>query len=151
MITKNDVINAINERLLVQWPDRTVYVDVCPVDFERPSFWLFTERDNITDANRFWVRRDLRIRLTLHDELDEHYDASWYRLSNEVDKAVALLIPPLKVCGRHLKLNLNTQPRDPDKCVIQINASWLDNRPGLDTETAVPADSYALNIRASIN
>ena len=35
-----DLVNAINTRLVEKWPDRTVYIDVCPVDFARPSFWL---------------------------------------------------------------------------------------------------------------
>ena len=40
-----EILNAINDRLLERWPDRTVYVDVCPVDFDRPSFWLAVETD----------------------------------------------------------------------------------------------------------
>lgn len=39
-----EILNAINDRLLERWPDRTVYVDVCPVDFDRPSFWLTVEK-----------------------------------------------------------------------------------------------------------
>lgn len=39
-----EILNAINDRLLERWPDRTVYVDVCPVDFDRPSFWLAVEK-----------------------------------------------------------------------------------------------------------
>ena len=52
-----EILNAINDRLLERWPDRTVYVDVCPVDFDRPSFWLAVEKNGQTDANRLFVRR----------------------------------------------------------------------------------------------
>ena len=55
-----EILNAINDRLLERWPDRTVYVDVCPVDFDRPSFWLTVEKNGQTDANRLFVRRELR-------------------------------------------------------------------------------------------
>lgn len=75
-MTKTDVIDAINLVLVGKWKDRTVYVDVCPVDFDRPSFWLTVERDEVTDANRYLIRHNLRLRLTLFDELDEHYEAS---------------------------------------------------------------------------
>ena len=49
-MTKTDIIDAINLVLIGKWKDRTVYVDVCPVDFDRPSFWLTVERDEVTDA-----------------------------------------------------------------------------------------------------
>lgn len=98
-MTKTDILDAINRLLVEQWPTRTVYVDVCPVDFERPSFWLAVEKDDQTDANRVLIRHDLQLRLTLYDQLDEHYEASWYRLSQETDTA-ALPAQPCADCGR---------------------------------------------------
>ena len=149
-MTKTDILNAINLRLLEKWPDRTVYVDVCPVDFDRPSFWLAVEKHDISDANRFLVRNDLQLCLTLYDELDEHYEASWYRLSKETDEAVELLGRVLQVGKRHVKLTLNTLPRDPDRAYVRMRASWMDDRPGMagDTETTPAADSYSLRIRS---
>lgn len=148
---KTDIIDAINRRLLTKWPDRTVYVDVCPVDFARPSFWLAVERDAFQDANRFMIRRELQMRLTLYDEKDEHYESSWYRLSKETDAVMKLLLPPLKVEGRHLMLTLKSLPRDPDRAYVQINAAWMEPRAEEKTgETAPVADSYSLRIQAKI-
>lgn len=151
-MTKTDILDAINLRLLEKWPDRTVYVDVCPVDFQRPSFWLAVEKHDISDANCFLIRNDLQLRLTLYDELDEHYEASWYRLAKETDDAVELLGQVLQVGKRHIKLTLKTLPRDPDRAYIQMSVSWMDNRPGIAEtgETAPVADSYSLRIRGEI-
>lgn len=150
-MTKTDIIDAINLVLIGKWKDRTVYVDVCPVDFDRPSFWLTVERDEVTDANRYLIRHNLRLRLTLFDELDEHYEASWHRLSQETDEVVDLLSRVLKVGDRHLKLTLNVLPRDPDRAYVQISTSWMDKRPGIDTGASAPvADSYELRIRGTI-
>lgn len=149
-MTKTDILDAINRLLVEQWPTRTVYVDVCPVDFERPSFWLAVEKDDQTDANRVLIRHDLQLRLTLYDQLDEHYEASWYRLSQETDTAQSLLSRVLTVGERHLKLQLKTLPRDPDRAYIQINTSWLDNRPGQSTGTEAPiAEKYSIRVTAS--
>lgn len=146
-----DILDAINTRLVKKWPDRTVYVDVCPVDFARPSFWLAVEKNDWTDANRFLIRHDLQLRLTIYDELDEHYEASWYRLAQETDEAMELLTPVLQVGERHLKLTLKSLPRDPDRAYVQINAAWMDKRPdAAGGDTAPVADSYSLNIRADI-
>ena len=150
-MTKTDIVDAINLVLVCKWKERTVYVDVCPVDFNRPSFWLATERDEVTDANRYLIRHNLRLRLTLFDELDEHYEASWHRLSKETDEVVELLSRVLTVGDRHLKLTLTVLPRDPDRAYVQISASWMDARPGMDTGASAPiADSYSLRVRGTI-
>ena len=121
-MTKTDILDAINRLLVEQWPTRTVYVDVCPVDFERPSFWLAVEKDDQTDANRVLIRHDLQLRLTR----------------------------VLTVGERHLKLQLKTLPRDPDRAYIQINTSWLDNRPEQGTGTEAPiAEKYSIRVTAS--
>lgn len=146
-----DILDAINARLVEKWPDWTVYVDVCPVDFARPSFWLAVEKNDWTDANRFLIRHDLQLRLTIYDELDEHYEASWYRLAREADEVMELLTPVLQVGGRHLKLTLKSLPRDPDRAYVQINTSWMDKWPdATGGDTAPVADSYSLAIRADI-
>lgn len=150
-MTKTEILDAINLLLVGRWPKRTVYVDVCPVDFERPSFWLAVEKHDLTDANRFLIKHDLQLRLTLFDELDDHYEASWYRLSQETDIVTDLLCRVLEVGERHLKLQLKVLPRDPDRAYVQINTSWMDNRPGMDTGASVPsAEDYSLRVRHSI-
>ena len=120
-----EILNAINDRLLERWPDRTVYVDVCPVDFDRPSFWLAVEKNGQTDANRLFVRRELQIRLTL-------------------------LTPPLTVGDRHLKLDLKALPRDPDRAYLQISAAWMDDRPGADQADVPAADTYTVSVRTNV-
>ena len=110
------------------------------------------EKYDLTDGNRFLIRHDLQIRLTLYDELDEHYDASWYRLSQETDAVTELLIRGWMVGHRHLKPLLKVLPRDPDRAYVQINLSWMDNRPGLDTGASTPAaDAYSVTVRGDIN
>lgn len=142
-----EILNAINARLLEKWPDRTVYVDVCPIDFDRPSFWLAVEKSTQTDANRWLIRRELQIRLTMYDQLDDHYEASWYRLTEEADDALSLLTPPLAIGTRRLKLDLKALPRDPDRAYLQINAAWMDDRLEAEKVSAPAADAYTVSIR----
>ena len=47
---------------------------------------------------------------------------------------------------------LKVLPRDPDRAYVQINLSWMDNRPGLDTGASTPAaDAYSVTVRGDIN
>lgn len=138
-----DIVDAINTRLVEKWPNRTVYIDVCPVDFARPSFWLTVEKYEQSDANRFFVKREAQLKLTIFDEKDEYYEASWRRLFQDAEDAMALLTPPLKAAGRTVPLQIKALPRDPDAAYLQLTTSWLDNRPAADTGTEPPTAKTA--------
>lgn len=141
-----DILDAVNARLLEKWPKRTVYVDVCPIDFERPSFWLAVEQFQQTNANRFMVRRDVRLKLTLYDEKDEHYESSWLRLDQEAQVAAALLTPPLYAAGRAITFTIKALPRDPDAAFLQLTASWLDQRASTAKPEPPVAEHYQVHV-----
>ena len=142
-----DILDAVNARLVSRWPERTVYVDVCPMDFDRPSFWLTVEQWEQSDANARMVRRDVALKVTLYDAKDEHYDASWSRLAQEAQEVTELLTPPLRLGGRALTFQIKAQPREPDAAFLILSTSFLDARPGLAAKPQAPvAESYQLNI-----
>ena len=147
MTTTTDILDAVNLRLLEKWPSRTVYVEACPVDFDRPSSWLQVQSHDQTEAGRFLLRHTMVIILTLFDELDEHYEANWQRLSREADEAMCLLSPSLEVGARHIRLGLKRLPREPDRVQLQLTATWMDTMPGSDSSDAPVADGYELNAR----
>lgn len=145
-MTALDILDAVNRRLVERWPDRTVYVDVCPADFERPSFWLAAEELRQTDVGRFLLRRELLARLTLFDRADDHYDASWRRLAEESEAAMQLLTPPLAVGERRLTLRLKALPREADRAVLRMEAEWLEPREEQPAESAPAADRYFVRV-----
>lgn len=147
MTTTTDILDAVNLRLLERWPQRTVYAEVCPVDFDRPSFWLRVQSHDQVDAGRFVLRHTAVILLTLFDELDEYYEANWQRLSRDTDEVMWLLTPPLKVGDRYIKLTMKRLPRDPDRAQVQLTAVWMDTMPGSGGNDAPVADSYELSTR----
>lgn len=147
MIMTTDILDAVNLRLLEKWPERTVYAEACPVDFDRPSFWLQVQSHDQVDAGRFLLRHTAVILLTLFDELDDHYEANWQRLSRETDEAMCLLSSPLEVGTRHIKLGLKRLPRDPDRAQLQMTAVWMDEMPGTDGNDVPVADSVELDAR----
>ena len=148
-VTVTDIMDAINRRLIEKWPDRTVYVDVCPADFVRPSFWLRVEQDKVTDANRQCIMHDAALILVLHDQLDDHYDASWYRLSGEAAQVMDLLGRVLSVGQRKIRLLLTTLPRQADTISIRAQCQWMDMRPGADEGQNVPAATdYTVRVEA---
>ncbi len=140
-----DIVDAINARLTEKWPARTVYLDVCPVDFDRPSFWLQVTKDDRSDANRYTDRRAVQIALTAYDEKDEHYESSWQRLSGVVDECLTLLGGVLKVGDRRFKPTLKSLPREPDRVSILLDFSFMAPRAG-DGGTEEKADTLVTSL-----
>ena len=138
-----DILNAIQSKLTAKWPDRTIYVDACPADVDRPSICLLVEKNDWGDAHRFLIRRELQIRLILYDAPDEQNEGPWYRLTSDFEQVMELLLPALQVGNRHLQLTLKALPRDSDRAYVQINASWLDPRPTLEPGDEPPAATTA--------
>ena len=147
LTTTTDILDAINLRLLELWPERTVYVEACPVDFDRPSTWLQVQSHDQVDAGRFLLRHTAVILLTLFDEQDDHYEANWQRLSRETDEVMVLLSPPLEVGARRIRLGAKRLPRDPDHAQVQLTATWMDTMPGTGGSDTPAADSVAVDAR----
>ena len=143
MMELQDILDAINKKLVEKWPKRTVYIDVCPVDFARPSFWLTVEQYTQTDANRYLVKREARLKLTIYDEKDEHYESSWQRLFKDAADATVLLTPPLKAAGRPGSQQVKAPPRDPDRGAPAVATAGPADRPAADTGSEPPTAKTA--------
>ena len=150
MTNKTDVLEAINAVLVARWPRRTVYVNVCPTDFDRPSFWLRCLSDRIGDASRAAIRHELKLELVLYDEQDDHYEVNWERLDRDTDTAAMLLQAPLKVGSRRLLLTTETLPRDIDAAMIRITTSWTDPRYAAAGGPVPEAEDASLSYRITI-
>ena len=147
-MNSTDILDALNARLLERWSERTDYVDVCPADFDRPSFWLSVTRDDRTRETRRLDRCRVQIQLVLFDEADEHYDISRYRLSGEVSECVKLLGGVLHVGKRRLLPSLQSMPREPDRAAVLLSFEFMES-----TQEEAPeipaADSYQISVQVN--
>lgn len=139
----SDILNAIHARLAEKWPNRTIYLDTCPAEVQRPSICLLVEKHDWSDANRSSIRQDLQLRLILYDAPDELNEGPWYRLTADFEQAIKLLLPVSQVGSRHLQLTCKALPRESDRAYAQINASWLDPRPTPEASPETPAATTA--------
>ncbi len=147
-MNSTEILDAVNARLLEKWPERTVYINVCPADYERPSIWLEVTRDDRTPVTQRIMKRNVQIRLTLHDEADEHYDINWQRLNNDVSACLKLLMPVLRVGARRLLPQLQSMPRDVDRAAILLNFEFMESNE--ETAPEIPAaDSYQISVQVN--
>lgn len=75
MVTAMDVLNAINLLLVKRYPDRTVYVQRCPKNFARPSFFLELIRQDAESANKGLLAETMYFLLTCFASKDEYYNS----------------------------------------------------------------------------
>lgn len=148
-MNSTEILDAVNARLLEKWSERTVYINVCPEDYERPSFWLEVTRDDRTPVTQRMTKRNVQIRLTLHDEADEHYDISWARLNNDVSACLKLMMQVLHVGARRLLPQLlQSMPRDVDRAAILLNFEFMESNE--ETAPEIPtADSYQISVQVN--
>lgn len=140
-----DIMNAVTALLNSKWPDRTVYWDLCPVDFARPSFWLQVTREERSDASQYALRCTVQLTLTLFDTVNEHYEASWQRLSGDADECLTLLGGVLRVGQRRFKPTLRCLPREVDRMSILIDLSFMTPR-AADGQTEETAETLCASL-----
>ena len=125
------------------WPDRMLYRDFCPTDFQRPSGFLYVTRAGWTDANLGLVRWEYEAELALYAATD-----SWTVESTEALRAAQLAVltrfsgPGIQVGDRSVILLAEAEAPGPGVAYVRFTASWLDSRPGyVDQDTAPEEES----------
>lgn len=145
-MTGMNILDAVNGRLLERWPKRSVYINVCPIDYERPSFWLEITRDEREIVTRRLCKRSVQLRLTLHDEADDHYDIHWQRLNDEISECLDLFKGVLAVGTRRITAKLKSMPREADRAVILLDFEFMES--AQEPQQDIPAaDAYQITVQ----
>ena len=90
MVTLNAIIKSINDLLVVKFPDDTVYVNLLPKDFKRPSSLIRIDDATRTDANRTTVHWIVDVSVTGFVEINGHYQSEVERLLERQDGIMEL-------------------------------------------------------------
>lgn len=143
-----DIALAVNRRLVKTWPEWPVYMDVCPEQFQRPSFWLHDLKASQVAETPFLVRRTMTGMLTAFDKADDHYEVSAERLMLLQAKVMDELTPPLPVGDRYVTLSLELAPREPGDGLLSFSAEWLDDNIAAPGEDAPAMERFAFDFHA---
>lgn len=154
-MTSSDLKEAIAGMIAGLWPDRMLYRDFCPADFQRPSGFLYVTSTGFTDANLGLVQWDFEAELALYAATDAYTVESTEALRADQDAVLALFGgPSIPVGDRHVTVLAAAEAPGPGVAYVSFTASWIDARPGYhdpedpaDPETAkVPKmEHYEIN------
>lgn len=139
-MTYLDVMEAICSRIAELWPKRMLYRDFCPVDFQRPSSFLYVQETGYTDVTAGLVRWKFQAELTLYAETDVYSVESTEALRADQANLLSLFGgPAFEVGDRHIMLAVTAEAPGPGEAYVMFSASWVDERPGCqDPEAATP-------------
>lgn len=142
-MTYQDLTEAIASKIAALWPKRMLYRDFCPVDFKRPSSFLYVVDASYTDANRYLVNWTYEAELTLHASTDDYSVESTEALRmDQLAVLNAFADPDLRIGDRSILVNVAAAAPGPGEAYVTFTAAWTDTRPGfVDKDTAPEMES----------
>lgn len=140
-MTHVDVIEAIAQKIVALWPDRTLYRDFCPVNFDRPSGFLYMQEAGFADVNAGLVQWKMQAELMLFASTKDYSEESTEQL--RADQAAVLSQfggPGLPVGDRNVIVYAMADAPGPVEAYVTFTASWYDTRPGYVDAEAEPGE-----------
>lgn len=131
MLTVQQIMQGINIILVQLYPDRTVYVDVLPEKFKRPSFFLRPAGRKITSRTAAVVEVEQMVTVQCIDEVGDRYETETARLYGVTDTLTAAFLQRgALACGdRHLTADRVDVSRALDVADVTITVTYEDDRP----------------------
>ncbi len=136
MVKVKDIMTAINQLIIKPYPDDPVYVQTCPKDFARPSFWLEYVRLSQVDANRSTVEKTVYFSITCFAPVDKRFRSDPDELSALQDSILDLFAEGyISVGDRSIKVQSSTGGMDIDRAYIDLQFNFYDNRTDEEDQT----------------
>ncbi len=131
MLRIKEIMDGINAVLVRLYPDRTVYTDVIPEQFDRPSFFLRPEGRKITSDTAALVTVEQMVTVQCIDTVGERYETETERLYAVTETLTdAFLQRGALVCGdRKLTAARIDVNRELDVADVTITVVYEDVRP----------------------
>lgn len=150
-MTAMDLVEAVALRLAAHWPERMIYRDFCPIDFARPSCFLWLAKWETKDLNAVLVEHSAELRLELFCSTDRYAISSTQALREEQADVLALFAEaklPVSEWDtnivRHVSVSLQADGQAAGSAFLVFRAVWTDVRAEHKTVAHEPMQHYAL-------
>ena len=93
MITLNDIVSAVKSKILGKYPGETVYTNVVPSRFERPSFLVEGLGLTLAAGSTGAVELTVRLHVVCFENVDEYHNSQTESLSIRQMAVMGLFAP----------------------------------------------------------
>jgi len=129
MITEKDILTGINSLLVAAYPQSTVYLNLCPDSFVRPSFLLEHAKTTCQDINKNTVALTVNCNISCFLELNEDYAAAAEALMARQEGVISLFSSGyMEINTRSLKVKANAGSLDPGVAYVELQLEYYDDR-----------------------
>jgi hypothetical protein len=131
------ILDAINKLLVKAYLDYTVYIDLCPKNFERPSFLIEMITAERNPVNRKTIHETDFFTITVFDVKDDYGNSSTTGLLN-LQQGVLDIFKPGYICvdGRAVKVKASSGGRNFGEAYIDIQVEYFEDCS--DTADTIP-------------
>lgn len=140
MTTTNQIRDTVGQLLKGKYPDRTQYVNRCPKDFARPSFWIEVAKDKQDDVNWSTIRHQVHFLLTCFVFMDSFNNGDDLELTDLQDAVIGLFSAGyIRVGDRAIKVSASAGGHDNDRSYVDLQFDYFDDRPLVEEDLPIAA------------
>lgn len=145
MLTIKQILDAVAKVVEEVFQDETIYFDVAPVEFERPSSLVEMTGMTMEAESPFAVSRTMIVSVTRFCAVDDYHNSQTERLAQDLTVLqTAFAQGTLAVDDRYLDIGRVSGKYEGDFAVLQIPLSWLDDNDARLPELPV-IEHYQIN------
>lgn len=129
MVKSKDILTQINILLAKAYPGRTVYINLCPKKFARPSFFIECIKESKSDINRSTVQVTGYYTITCFTEVDGYYNTDAEVLMAIQDAVMDLFNDGYITIGdRKIKCKSSTGGMEEGASYVDLQFEYYDDR-----------------------
>lgn len=133
MLSVADIQNAVESLLGERFPGETVYRDLAPTDFERPSFLVECGPVKMAEAGRMTLDVTAAVKVKAFVPVDEYNNSQVAEIAQRMMAVLELFAAGYLALGdRALRVAGNEGNYDSDLATVTVTLSYRDDRPGED-------------------
>jgi len=129
MVAPNDIINAVNELLVAKYPESSMYINLLPKDFFRPSFLIELPVFKKTAANFATVNVIAILTVTIYAPIDGHYNSDVDGINERMNNVLNIFSNGyLAVGDRCLAITDVYGTTDFTESIVELEFDFFDDR-----------------------
>ena len=149
MVTQNDVVAAVKAAIQDKFPDSTVYTNLVPSRFERPSFLVENTDIALTASTGSTVTLQITVRVVCFVEVDEYHNSQLETLNVRQLAVLGIFAPLYLLVGdRALDVQkLTGGPGGRDWIDITVILDWDEDLAVFQELTELPVmEEFNMNL-----
>lgn len=143
IINSMKIIDEINRLLVEKYPKHTIYIDLCPKKFDRPSFLIEFITVKQRPANRSTIQKTGYYSITCFDITNDYSHSSTIDLLTVQQGVLEIFeIGYIEVDGRAIEVKASSGGRNFDQAYIDLQFEYFDDRPNHTEEIPKMKEVY---------